>query len=74
MDKTTELYKDLDRILVTKEEIAERVRAMGEQITRDYEGKAPVMICILKGASIFFADLIREIALPVTTDFMAISS
>ena len=74
MDKTEKLYQDLERILVTKEEIAERVKALGEQITRDYAGKEPVMICILKGASIFFADLIREIALPLTTDFMAISS
>ena len=74
MDKTEKLYQDLERILVTKEEIAQRVKALGEQITRDYEGKEPVMICILKGASIFFADLIREIALPLTTDFMAISS
>ena len=74
MDKTEKLYQDLERILVTKEEIAQRVKALGEQITRDYAGKEPVMICILKGASIFFADLIREIALPLTTDFMAISS
>ena len=74
MERTAELYQDLDRILVTKEEIAAKVREMGEKITRDYAGKEPVIICILKGASIFFADLIREIELPVTTDFMAISS
>jgi len=74
MEKTAELYQDLERILVTKEEIAERVRALGQKITEDYAGKAPVIICILKGASIFFSDLIREIELPVTTDFMAISS
>ena len=74
MENTSKLYQDLDRILVTKEEIATRVREMGEKITRDYAGKAPVIICILKGASIFFSDLIREIDLPLTTDFMAISS
>ena len=74
MEKTAEMYQDLERILVTKEEIADRVRQLGQTITKDYAGKAPVMICILKGASIFFADLIREIELPVTTDFMAISS
>ncbi len=74
MEKDQEIYQDLDRILVTKEEIAQKVRELGLQIGRDYAGKEPVMICILKGASIFFADLIREIPLPLTTDFMAISS
>jgi len=74
MDGNSELYKDLDRVLLTREEIAGKVRELGETITRDYRGKAPVLVCILKGASIFFADLIREIDLPMTLDFMAISS
>lgn len=74
MDQNAGLYRDLDRILLTKEEIAEKVRELGKQITRDYEGKTPVLVCILKGASVFFADLIREIELPMTLDFMAISS
>jgi len=74
MDGNSELYKDLDRVLLTREEIAGKVRELGETITRDYQGKAPVLVCILKGASIFFADLIREIDLPMTLDFMAISS
>ena len=74
MDRNAGLYRDLDRILLTKEEIAEKVRELGQQITRDYEGKTPVLVCILKGASVFFADLIREIELPMTLDFMAISS
>jgi hypoxanthine phosphoribosyltransferase len=74
MDGNSELYKDLDRVLLTREEIAGKVRELGETITWDYQGKAPVLVCILKGASIFFADLIREIDLPMTLDFMAISS
>lgn len=74
MDQNSELYKDLDRILLTREEIAAKVKELGQRITRDYEGKNPVLVCILKGASIFFADLIREIDLPLTLDFMAISS
>ena len=74
MDQNSELYKDLDRVLLTKEEIAVKVRELGEQITRDYAGKKPVLVCILKGASVFFTDLIREIDLPLTLDFMAISS
>lgn len=74
MDQNSELYKDLDRILLTREEIAAKVKELGRRITRDYEGKNPVLVCILKGASVFFADLIREIDLPLTLDFMAISS
>ena len=74
MDQNTELYGDLDKILLTKEQIAAKVHELGEMITKDYAGKKPVLVCILKGASVFFADLIREIALPLTLDFMAISS
>ena len=74
MEQNARIYQDLDRILVTKEEIAQKVRQLGEKISEDYSGKAPVMICILKGAALFFSDLIREIDLPLTTDFMAISS
>ena len=74
MDKNAEIYQDLDRVLVTREEIQEKVRELGRRIGEDYRGKTPVMICILKGACVFFSDLIREIPLQLTTDFMAISS
>ena len=74
MDQSAEIYQDLDRILVTREKIQEKVRELGQRIGKDYQGKSPVMICILKGACVFFSDLIREIPLPLTTDFMAISS
>ena len=74
MKQNAGLYMDLDRILLTRDEIAAKVHELGQQITRDYEGKKPVLVCILKGASVFFADLIREIELPLTLDFMAISS
>ena len=74
MDQNSELYRDLDRVLLTRDEIAAKVRELGRQITLDYAGKKPVMVCILKGAAVFFTDLIREIDLPLTLDFMAISS
>ncbi len=74
MERTADIYRDLERILVTREEIAEKVRELGQRIGQDYAGKNPVMVCILKGACVFFTDLIREIPLPLTTDFMAISS
>lgn len=74
MDTNAKLYQDLERVLITREEIHEAVKKLGQQITADYAGKAPLMVCILKGAVMFFNDLIREIDLPVTMEFMAISS
>ena len=68
-------YADLkDELLITRDQIAVRVKEMGAEITRDFEGKDLTVICILKGAVVFFVDLIREIDLPMTMDFMAISS
>ncbi len=74
MEQSARIYQDLEKILVTKEEIDRKVKELGKKISEDYAGKEPVMVCILKGAAIFFSDLIREIDLPLTTDFMAISS
>ena len=68
------LYQDLSKILVTKEEIDQRIHEIGAQITADYAGKTPVLICVLKGATVFFSDLMRAIDLPLTVDFMATSS
>lgn len=74
MDQTAVLYRDIERILVTKEQISAAVKQLAARITQDYADHPPVIIGILKGAVVFFADLIREIDLPVTTEFMAISS
>jgi len=74
MNKEAKLYQDLESILYTQEQIKEAVCKLGQRITRDYEGKNPIMVCILKGASVFFCDLIREIDLPLETEFMATSS
>ncbi len=65
---------ELDRVIVSEEQIRSRVAEMGAQITRDYAGKELFVICILKGASIFMADLIRQIKVPVEIDFMSLSS
>ncbi len=74
MHTDAQMYADLDSILITREEIGKAIKKMGETIARDYAGKEPVMIGILKGAVLFFSDLIREIDLPLKTEFMAISS
>ena len=65
---------DIAEILLTQEQIAERVGELGRQISSDYEGKDLLLVGILKGAFVFLADLIRNISIPVTIDFVAISS
>jgi len=74
MQKEFEQYKDLERILVSRKDIEEAVKKLGERITADYKGKQPIVVCILKGAVIFFADLLRQLDLSLDIDFMAISS
>jgi hypoxanthine phosphoribosyltransferase len=61
-------------ILFTKQQIADRTREIGAQITKDYEGKSIVLIGVLKGAAIFLADLARAIEVDNTFDFVAVSS
>lgn len=56
------------------EEIGRRVRELGAEISRDYEGEVPVLVSILKGSVIFLADLMRSITIPVHLDFMSITS
>ena len=74
MERDAKLYADLSRVLVTREEIQQAVKELGRRISEDYAGKEPMVIGILKGAVVFYSDLIREIDLPLRTDFMAVSS
>ena len=62
------------KVLYSEDEVKQRVKEMGEEISRDYEGKDLLLICILRGACVFMADLLREIKIPCKIDFMAISS
>ncbi len=64
----------VDRVLLTTSRIQQRVGELGAQISRDYAGKEPVLIGVLRGVVCFMADLIRHISLPTTVDLMAISS
>lgn len=74
MDTNALLYQDLEKILVTREEIAKAVKELGRKLTEKYRGEEPIFVCILKGASVFFTDLVREIDAPLTMDFMLVSS
>jgi hypoxanthine phosphoribosyltransferase len=66
--------KYVAKVLLTKEEIQEKVAELGGQINHDYQGKELLLICVLKGAVIFLADLMRHITVPAEIDFMAVSS
>lgn len=68
------MEKDIARILLTEEQIKARIKELGEELTRDYAGKDPVIVGVLKGVVIFYADMIREIKVPCQMDFMWISS
>ena len=71
---TSALYKDVEKLLLHSDEISARVAELSAEITRDYQGRALVCVCILKGAAFFFSDLVRRVDLPLSVDFMSISS
>jgi len=66
--------KEQVSIMITEEEIAERVAQMGKEITQEFAGEAVHLICILKGSVYFACELAKRIDLPVTMDFMQVSS
>ncbi len=68
------MHKDLDRVLISEEQIRQRVREMAAQITEDFKGEKLTAVCILKGSTVFFADLVRAIDLDVQFDFMIVKS
>ena len=68
------MHKDVEQILYTEEELRQRVKELGCQITADYAGREPMLISVLRGSYIFMADLTRSINLDVAVDFMSVSS
>lgn len=68
------MHKDVESIVYTEEQIAKRVHELGEEISRDYAGEDVLLVCVLRGAAIFMADLARAITIPVEMDYMAVSS
>lgn len=68
------LHPDLEKILLPEEELKARVRQLGEAISRDYAGREPVLVAILRGSYVFMADLSRSLDILCRVDFMSVSS
>ena len=68
------MENDIERVLLSRKEIDEKVAEIGKKISEDYEGKEPVFVGVLKGCFIFMADLMRNISVNCSVDFMAVSS
>lgn len=68
------MINDIDRVLLSEEELSAIVKRLGAEITNDYKDKNLVLVSVLKGSVIFMADLMRAIKIPCTIDFMSVSS
>ena len=68
------MQKDIERLLITEEELKAAVSAVGKKISEDFAGKDPIFIGVLKGCFIFMADLMRHVTVNCSMDFMAVSS
>lgn len=66
--------EDKIRVLLSEEEVDAKIKALGEQISRDYEGKSVHLICVLKGGAFILCELAKRITIPVSMDFMSVSS
>src|SRR5450759_3059528 len=66
--------KEVERVLITDEQIARRIRVMAREIERDFRGREMVVVSLLNGTVMFLADLIRHLSLPLRLDFMGVSS
>ena len=68
------MENDILKVLISEEELHSRIAQLGEEITRDYAGTDPVILGVLKGVVVFYADMIRQIRVPCQMDFMCLSS
>lgn len=68
------MHENVEKIMISEEQIASRVKELGALLDKVYEGHKPLVVCVLKGSTIFFSDLIRQMQVPMETDFMAVSS
>ena len=68
------IHPDVERVMLTQEEIAEKVKLIAQKLDKLYENRTPVVVCILKGSVVFYSDLIRNMNTPIELDFMSVSS
>ena len=68
------MEKNIQSVLLSEEQIQAKVKEMAQQISKEYEGKDPVFVGVLKGVVIFFADFVRNVTIPCEIDFMSIAS
>ena len=68
------MINDVEKVLLSEEQLSQKIAELGEEISKDYQGKEIVAICVLKGAILFMADLARAVKVPMALDFMAVSS
>ena len=68
------IHPDIESVIISKEQIRERVAELGRDISRDYAGESVLLVAVLRGAALFIADLSRAVDVPVELDFMAVSS
>ncbi|MEG0895180.1 MAG: hypoxanthine phosphoribosyltransferase [Oscillospiraceae bacterium] len=68
------MRNDIEKVLLSEEEISAKIKELGETISKDYKGKSLLMVSVLKGSVIFMADLMRAITIPCQIDFMSVSS
>ncbi len=72
--RITNEQNDIESVLFSEKKISARVEELGAELTKLYKDKAPIMVCILKGASFFYTDLCRQIKCPIHMDFISVSS
>ena len=66
--------RNIEKVIVSRDEIDKMTKRLGSQITRDFSGQKVLLVCVLKGAFMFLADLVRQIDIPLEVDFMSVSS
>lgn len=68
------MENDVESVMISEEDLAKKVKELASKLDKDYEGKNPLLVAILKGSVVFYADLVRNMKIPLEMDFMSISS